>query len=167
MNIEQAVMEHLRELSSKDQQEVLTFIKTLQLKVKPEPSIPQTMQAKLAERLLPDLRRIQWLHDGHLSAVYADSLLRNMQEIFNQFPEHPLTEFLMVLHDAMAFQNRWVSYSPEQYQGAYTLLENLCNGQFLSQDNVNQAIQELNRLGFNIMPYEVTLVPDPDLDDNE
>jgi hypothetical protein len=167
MNIEQAVMEQLRELPSEDQQEVLTFIKTLQLKVKPEPSAPQTMQARLAERLLPDLRRIQWLHDGHPSAVYADSLLRTIQEIFNQAPDHPLTEFLMVLHDAMAFQNRWVNYSPEQYQGVCTLLENLCNRQFLSQDHVNQAIQELNRLGFNIMPYEVTLVPDPNLDDNE
>jgi hypothetical protein len=63
----------------------------------------------------------------------------------------------MVLHDAMAFQNRWIDYVPEQYQGAYTLLESLIDRQSLNQEDVSQAIQELNRLGFNTLPYEVTV----------
>ena len=58
----------------------------------------------------------------------------------------------MVLHDAMTFQNRWIDYTPEQYQGAYTLFEDLFKRSPLSHEDVSQAIQELGRLGFNTMP---------------
>jgi hypothetical protein len=166
MNIEQAVLENLRVLPSADQQEVLTFIKTLQQKPKSEVSGPQSLRSQIAQKLLPDLQRIQWLHDGYPSAVYADSLLRTMQEMFEQAPDDRLTEVLMVLHDAMAFQNRWIDYLPEQYKGAYTLLESLVDRQSLNQVDVSQAIQELNRLGFNTLPYEGMVSTEPNLDDD-
>jgi hypothetical protein len=164
MNIEQAVLENLRELPSEEQQEVLTFIKTLQQKPKLEPPALELLRSQIATKLLPDLRHIQWLHDGYPSAVYADSLLRTLQEMFEQAPDDPLTEVLMVLHDAMAFQNRWIDYTPEQYQGAYILLESLIDRQSLNQEDVNQAIQELNRLGFNTLPYEVIVSTGINLD---
>ena len=82
-------------------------------------------KGRRAQKLLSDLRRMQWLHDGLPSAVYANGLLRTMQNLFDQAPDESLIEVLMVFHDAMAFQNRWIDYTPEQYQGAYTLCENL------------------------------------------
>lgn len=155
MNIEQAVIENLRELPSQNQQEVLTFIKALQEKLEPQSSVQQALRSRLTDQLLPELQHIQRFHDGFPSAVYADSLLRTMQDMFTQFPDHPLTEVLTVLHDAMAFQNRWSSYTPEQYQEVYVLLESLSLCQSLSQSDVSQAIQQLSQVGLNTMPYEV------------
>ncbi|QYO67334.1 hypothetical protein [Leptolyngbya sp. 7M] len=125
MNIEQAVLDNLRELPFKNQEEVLAYIKALQQKLKPEAEAQQIHWGQIAEQLLPDLRRMQWLHDGSPSAVYADSLLRTMQNLFDQAPSEPLTEVLMVLHDAMTFQNRWINYTPEQYQFVYVLPQKL------------------------------------------
>jgi hypothetical protein len=167
MNIEQAVLDNLRELPSKNQEEVLAYIKALQQKLKPDAEAQRIHWGQVAEQLLPDLRRMQWLHDGSPSAVYADSLLRTMQNLFDQAPDEPLTEVLMVLHDAMTFQNRWIDYTPEQYQRAYTLFETLFKRSPLSQENVSQAIQELGRLGFNTMPYEVAVSTDTEPDGHE
>ena len=161
MNIEQAVLKNLRELPSQNQQEVLTFIEILQQRLKPDSSAQRSLQTQFADKLLPDLQHIQHFHDGYPSAVYADSLLRTLQNIFDQFPDHPLTAVLMVFHDAMAVQNRWTHYTPDQYQGAHTLLDRLFSYPSLSQSDVTQAIQALSDLGFNTMPYEVT---DSDLD---
>ena len=164
MNIEQAVLDNLRELPFKNQEEVLAYIKALQQKLKSEATAQQILWGQFAEKLLSDLRRMQWLHDGLPSAVYAGGLLRTMQNLFDQAPDEPLIEVLIVFHEAMAFQNCWIDYTPEQYQGAYTLFEDLIKRSSLSQEDVSQAIQELGRLGFDTMPYEV-VVTDMDLDD--
>jgi hypothetical protein len=165
MNIEQAVLDNLRELPSKNQEEVLAYIKALQQKLKPNVEAQRIHWGQVAEQFLPDLRRMQWLHDGSPSAVYADSLLQTMQHLFDQAPDEPLTEVLMLLHGAMTFQNRWIDYTPEQYQGAYTLFEDLFKQSPLSQEDVSQAIQELGRLGFNTTPYEVAVSTDMEPDD--
>jgi hypothetical protein len=167
MNIEQAVLDNLRELPPKNQKEVLTYIKALQQRLKLEAEAERIQWGQVAEQLLLDLRRMQWLHDGSPSAVYADSLLQSMQNLFDQTPDEPLTEVLMVLHDAMTFQNRWIDYTPKQYQGAYTLFEDLFKRSPLNQEDVSQAIQELGQLGFKTMPYEVAVSKDIEPDGNE
>jgi hypothetical protein len=65
MNIEQAVIEHLRLLPTDRQRDVLVFIQSLL------PFAPETeVKAAILKQIIPPLQRIQNFHDGLPSAVY-------------------------------------------------------------------------------------------------
>lgn len=63
----------------------------------------------------------------------------------------------MALHDALTYQNLWINYNKEQYQGAYDLILSLVNRKTLREIEVEDSILELEYLGFNIMPFGVQL----------
>ena len=79
-----------------------------------------------------------------------------MQALRDQFPYEPLTEVAMALHDAIAFQNRWIDYTANQYKSARNILTTLLNSQ-LHNENVEQAILALEDLGFDTLPFGVEL----------
>ena len=62
----------------------------------------------------------------------------------------------MALHDAIAFQNRWIDYTSSQYKGVYDLLTTLLTSQ-LSNDDIEQAILAIEDLGFDTLPFGVEL----------
>ena len=168
MNIEQAVLENLRQLPSENQQEVLTFVRSLRQQLHARDSVQATLRVLLAEKILPNLNRIQSLHEGQPSAVYSNRLLRTMREMFDLAPREPLAKVLMVLHNAMAFQNRWIRYTAAQYQGAYDLFNTLADHWPLDDKaQAEQAIQTLTQLGFHPVPYEIPCSHDPDEDDED
>lgn len=63
----------------------------------------------------------------------------------------------MVLHNAMAFENRWISYNRDQYLGAHTLLQSLVNQDDLQPEDVRIAILVLSHLGFETMPFTLDM----------
>jgi hypothetical protein len=124
----------------------------------------QILRVEVTEKILPDLQRIQWFHDGLPSAVYASSLLQALQDVLAQFPDDPLSKFLKVLYDTMSVENRWGRYSAAYYQLAHNLLSHLIDkGQSIQDDDVTQAIEALEQAAPNLMNTGV--VTDADLDD--
>jgi hypothetical protein len=116
--------------------------------------LQQISSVQFANKILLDLKKIQPYCGEPVAAIYADNLLRKMQEMRNQFSEEPLTEFVMALHDAIATLNYWIDYNAHQYQGAYDILTTLVNSQ-LNNDNIEQGILSLENLGFDTLPFSV------------
>jgi hypothetical protein len=127
MDINQAVLENSELLPSEKQQE---------------------LRRPFVEKILLDLQRIQWFRDGLPSAAYAGHLMRTIKAMFHQIPADPLTEVLMTLHDAMAYQNHWIQYTAEQYQRASVLIADLSDRPHLNREDTTQALQVLATLGF-------------------
>lgn len=128
--------------------------------------VQQKTWIKLAKQILLDLQKIQPYCGTPTAAVYADNLLRTMSAMRDQSPFEPLTEVVMALHDAIAFQNRWIDYNANQYKGAHSLLATLLDSQ-LSNSDVEQAILALEDLGFDTLPFGVELNADSDIEENE
>ncbi len=140
------------------------------------PEVQQISSVQFATQILLDLQKIQPYCGEPMAAIYADNLLRTMQAMRDQFPYEPLTEFVMALHDAIAFQNRWIDYTSSQYKGAYDLLATLLTSQLSNDDSVadaaageyiEQAILALEDLGFDTLPFGVELNSSIDRDEDE
>jgi hypothetical protein len=156
MNLEQTVLSTLRTLPSKKQEEVLVFIQSLQHELKPDPAVQQIVRQHFISKILPDLRRIHQDPDEPPSPVYADSLIRTIRELRDLAPSDHLTKVLLALHDAMAFQNRWVTYTEAQYNAAYDVLKDLADLQSLNNEDVQKATRSLEVIGFDTMPFEIS-----------
>jgi hypothetical protein len=79
-------------------------------------------------------------------------------------PFDPYTEVAMALYDAMAFQNRWLDYTAEQYEGAHHLLRNLAVRSQLRNNDIENAIMDLEELGFDTTPIEMSVELTNDVD---
>ena len=130
------------------------------------PELQQNFSVQLANQVLLDLDKIQPYCGEPIAAIYAYNLLRNMQALRDEFPYEPLTEVAMALHDAIAFQNRWIDYTANQYKGVRNILTTLLNSQ-LSNEDVEQAILALEYLGFDTLPFGVDLNSDIDIEKDE
>jgi hypothetical protein len=157
MNLEQTVLDTLRTLPSKKQEEVLVFIQSLQQELKPDPALQQVVRQYFVSKILPDLQRIHRDPDEPPSPVYADSLIRTIREVRDLAPSDHFTKILLALHDAMAFQNRWATYTEAQYDAAYNLLSGLVDLQSLSSEDVQKTTRSLEAIGFDTMPFEVSV----------
>jgi hypothetical protein len=96
--------------------------------------------------------------------MYADSILRTIPAMRDLVPFDPYTEVAMALYDAMAFQNRWLDYTAEQYEGAHHLLRNFAVRSQLRNNDIENAIMDLEDLGFDTTPFgmDVELGNNPD-----
>lgn len=88
-----------------------------------------------------------------------------MRDMLDKCIGDPYTEVVMALHDALAFQNHWIDYTREQYQGAYDLFLSLVNKKEINETEVEDSILALDNLGFDIMPFGVQL--DDNIQDSE
>jgi hypothetical protein len=164
MDIEQAVIENLRSLPSEGQADVLTFIKSLRRKHSLASQQAQSISlTQTTEAVLLNLKRIQHLHDGLPSAVYACGLLETTQDILSRFPNDPLAKFLRALHDILSTENRWGRYTVEYYQLAHSLLTQLTRQQLIRDEDVTSAIHTLEQSSLSMMHSGI--VTDADLDD--
>ncbi|SRR6266498_967087 len=106
-------------------------------------------------QILADIVQLQ-KHTGEpTAAIYADSILKNIRRFRDRAPLEPFLEVLMALHDAMAFENRWIRYDATQYEGALKLLKSYVN-QKLDNSKSSKAIVKLSQLGFETIPFGVT-----------
>ena len=106
-----------------------------------------------AKTLLHSLHKLQQYCGEPIAAIYADSLLRTMLSMEENLPFDPYTEIAIALHDALAFENRWIDYKSSQYGGVYDLLTGLIKKEELSQEDVEEAILALENLGFDTLPF--------------
>jgi hypothetical protein len=103
--------------------------------------------------ILADLRKIQRHCGTPAAAMYADSILRTIRAMRDLVPFDPYTEVAMALYDAMAFQDRWLDYTAEQYEGAHHLLRNFAVRSQLRNNDIENAIMDLEDLGFDTTPF--------------
>ena len=122
-----------------------------------EQTVLEVEAAEITRSFLEDLQKLSNYSGEPIAAVYAYSLLRKMRDMLDRGIGDPYTEVVMALHDALAYQNYWIDYTKNQYQGAYELFLSLVNRKKLSDAEVEDAILALDDLGFNIMPFEVQL----------
>jgi hypothetical protein len=115
--------------------------------------------------LLADLRSIQPYCGTPDAAKYADSILRTIRAMRDLLPFDPYTEVAMALYDAMAFQNRWLDFTAEQYEGARHLLRNLAVRSQLRTNDIENAIMDFEELGFDTTPFEMSVELMNDVDD--
>ena len=103
--------------------------------------------------ILADLRKIQRHCGTPAAAMYADSILRTIRAMRDLVPFDPYTEVAMALYDAMAFQDRWLDYTAKQYEGAHHLLRNFAVRSQLRNNDIENAIMDLEDLGFDTTPF--------------
>jgi len=124
---------------------------------KPDPQAQLILRTHFTEKILIDLNQIQHYCGGSTAAVYADSLIQTMRTMEEISPFDPFVEIVMALHDALIYQDNWNKYSPDQYKSAYDLLKRLVQRSYISNDIVEKAIMELEKLGFDTTPYEIKI----------
>ena len=103
--------------------------------------------------ILADLRRIQRHCGTPAAAMYADSILRTIRAMRDLVSFDPYTEVAMALYDAMAFQNQWLNYTAEQYEGAHRIFRNLAGRSQLRNNDIENAVMDLEDLGFDTTPF--------------
>lgn len=123
------------------------------------------LRAHFMEQILSDLQEIK-KHSGMPSAaIYAGSLLRTMRTMRDSSVYDPVLDVVMALHDAMAFEDGWANYKADQYEEAYHIFKNLVKLSNPHQDKIENAICDLERIGFVIMPF--ALEYDLEIDNDE
>ncbi|QIR41856.1 hypothetical protein HCG51_34840 (plasmid) [Tolypothrix sp. PCC 7910] len=130
-----------------------------------EQTVKEVSGIEITKAILVDLEKLASNSSEPIAAVYADNLLRTMHSMHDKLPFDPYTEVVMALYDALFFQNRWIDYNASQYRGVCDLLTSLVNQEIINNSSVEDAILTLENLGFDTLPFGVTL--DKSLDRNE
>jgi hypothetical protein len=111
------------------------------------------LRKHFVERILAELQRLQASCGQPTAAVYADSLLRNMREMRDLSQFDPILEVIMALHDALAFENRWMTYDADQLAKAHDLLQSLQGRKQVDSALIDKTIVQLESLGFDTTPF--------------
>jgi hypothetical protein len=128
-------------------------------------NISEVSGVELTKIILIDLQKLSSCSGEPIASVYADNLLRTMRTMGDKLPFDPYTQVIMTLHDALFYSNRWIDYNTSQYQGVCELLTSLVNQETINNSSVETAILTLEELGFDTLPFVVTL--DESLDINQ
>jgi hypothetical protein len=132
-----------------------------------EQTVLEVSGVEITKALLGDLQKLSSYSGEPIAAVYADNLLRTMRSLRDKLPFDPYTEVVMALHDALAFENRWIDYNANQYKGVCELLTTLVNQETINNSSVESAILTLENLGFNTLPFGVNIGANLDPDEDE
>jgi hypothetical protein len=132
-----------------------------------EQTVLEVSGVEITKTLLADLQKLSSYSGEPVAAVYADNLLRTMRFMRDKLPFDPYTEVVMALHDALAFQNRWIDYNASQYKGVYDLLTSLVNQEKINNLSVEDSILTLENLGFDTLPFGVSIDNSLDTDSDE
>ena len=131
-----------------------------------EQTVLEVSGVEITKSLLVDLQKSSYSGEP-MASVYADNLIRTMRTMRDNLPFDPYTEVVMALHDAMAFQNRWIDYNASQYQGVCNLLTSLVNQEHIDNFSVESAILTLLNLGFDVLPFGVKFDESLDTDEDD
>ncbi|MBD2302211.1 hypothetical protein [Nostoc sp. FACHB-190] len=132
-----------------------------------EQTVLEVSGVEITKTLLVDLQKLSSYSGEPIAAVYVDNLLRTMRKLRDRLPFDPYTEVVMALHDALAFQNRWIDYNANQYKGVCELLTSLVNQETINNSSFESAILTLEHLGFDTLPFGVNLDDNLDTDEDE
>jgi len=104
-------------------------------------------------RLRRDLEGLEKTSTTPQAAMYAGSLLRTMREMRDASPNDPFVDIVMAVHDALACHDAWLEYSARQYETALEILGQMVKRPRLDQDDIDQAIVALERVGLDTSPF--------------
>jgi hypothetical protein len=97
--------------------------------------------------------------------MYADSILRTIRAMRDLVSYDPYVAVAMALYDAMVFQNQWLNYTAEQYEGAHRVLRNLAGRSQLRNNDIENAIMDLEDMGFDTTPFAMNVELGNNVDD--
>ncbi|WP_353933357.1 hypothetical protein WJM97_23015 (plasmid) [Okeanomitos corallinicola TIOX110] len=132
-----------------------------------EQTVLEISGIEITKSILIDLQKLSSCSGEPIASVYADNLLRTMRNMRDKLPFEPYTEVVMALHDALAYSNRWIDYNASQYQGVCELLTSLVNQETINNSSVETAILTLENLGFDTLPFGVTIDESLDIDKDD
>lgn len=145
-------------LRSEHREQVISVTQPMLLPApKVHPKAQRILRVHFTSQILTDLRQIKRYCGKPTSAVYADSLLLTMRAMDEISPFDPFVEVIMAIHDALVYQDNWSKFSPDQYEAAYKLLKSLVQRHHISNDAVEKAIMELEKIGFDTTPFELDI----------
>lgn len=111
------------------------------------------VRATFLEQILRGLKSIQQHCGTPSAAMHARIVMRAMRDFDSASLLDPILEVVMALHDAMAFQNAWLSFSSAQYEEAARILKFASQEKRLSDKKVYGAIGLLEEAGFDTTPF--------------
>ena len=111
----------------------------------------------LLDQVLENLEAIKDHAQTPSAAAYASELLSKMRIMRDRLPYDRVTEILMAFYDALAYDNRWASYSRDQYERALLMVRRVAKIKRPNDKHLQKSIMELERIGFDTLPYEISL----------
>ncbi len=122
-----------------------------------EPMAERILRADVAGRIIPALRKMCEAVVEPKGAMIMSRIFKTIEHAAAVSPNSPFTRLLLALHDSLAFNNQWISYSHDQYTAAADTLAQLVRKPFINDSQANRAIVELEMIGFNTVPFAFPL----------
>lgn len=115
------------------------------------------IRARFVNPILEALQKVQPYEGSSSMAVYIDQILHTIRQMEDHLPDDPLLEVLFALYDALAFNGRWGHYKADQYAKAIEVVRRVSQQQPLQTNAVEEAIMELENIGFDTTPYPLDM----------
>lgn len=100
---------------------------------------------------------LKWLSQNHetpmASTPYIQLLLENLKMYKDDYFEDPFSSFISALYDALVFNNSWINIKKEQFTQLIEIIIPLNNNSDLDYDNIDKAINKLEKLGLDSTPF--------------
>lgn len=112
--------------------------------MKRKPPISEKLQ-----EILTALQEIQPHAQTEAAKLHLEKIKATIHAFDDQFPDAPIMEVLVALHDAISYKDLGLTYTAQQYQKAYDILTKTAK--------VEKKLKWLGRAGFDLIPYEITL----------
>jgi len=95
-------------------------------------------------------------HCGSTSAaLYINQVLNGTKEMENKSPDDPFLRILYAFFDALAFKDRWIDFTADQYNVARRILSHYSEQIHLRTGDIAKAIIKLEEAGFDTIPFEL------------
>jgi len=115
------------------------------------------MRSHFVNPILKSLDSIQPLAGTSAGAAYIADILNNIHRMAQRSPSDGFIEILLAVYDSLAFQGQWVTYNPEQFKNAYAILKKYAERPLLKPNDVEKAIMEIEKVGFDTTPIPLVI----------
>lgn len=88
------------------------------------------------------------------AAVFAEGFLRTVRRMRDTYSRDPLFLVLDALHDALAHNNRWISYTADQLKEARRIVDEFVKRK-VDVPSAEKAVAALEAAGFDTLPFAV------------
>ncbi|MCP4352932.1 MAG: hypothetical protein GY795_46370 [Desulfobacterales bacterium] len=118
---------------------------------------PETEKTRFVKSILGGLEKAA-LHAGSSNAaVYINQILHTIHCMDEQFPDDLISDALFALHDALAYNGQWITYTSDLFERAAEILKWCAGFTVLNSNQAEEAIMRLDEAGF-LQPQRGELV---------
>ena len=100
---------------------------------------------------------LQWLSKNHEkpleSTHYIQPLLENLKKYKEDYFEDPFSSFISALYDSLVFNDSWINLKKGQFSQLIKIIIPLNNNPKLDYENIDKAINKLEKLGLDTTPF--------------